>query len=118
MSFAHPLALLLLLLLVPVGLLYWLRLRVPRVVVGTGLFWQKALAEEPLRARWQRWRTPVSLMLHVLTVVLLAAGRGRTCRFRLRNGSCSYWTTRPRCARPTCHLRDSMRRRTRRAADD
>jgi hypothetical protein len=72
MSFAHPLALLLLLLLIPVGLLYWLRLRVPRVVVGTGLFWQKALAEEPLRARWQHWRTPVSLALHALTVVLLA----------------------------------------------
>ena len=72
MSFAHPQALLLLLLLIPVGLLYWLRLRVPRVVVGTGLFWQKALAEEPLRARWQRWRTPVSLVLHVLTVIMLA----------------------------------------------
>ncbi len=72
MTFTHLLALLSLLLLVPVGLLYWLRLRVPRVVVGTGLFWQKALAEEPLRARWQRWRTPMSLVLHVLTVILLA----------------------------------------------
>jgi hypothetical protein len=72
MSFAHPLALLLLLLLIPVVLLYWLRLRAPRVVVGTGLFWQQALAEEPLRARWQRWRTPVSQVLHLLTVVLLA----------------------------------------------
>ena len=50
MSFAHPLALLLLLLLIPVGLLYWLRLRVPRVVIGTGVFWQQALAEEPFRA--------------------------------------------------------------------
>lgn len=72
MSFAHPLALLLLLLVIPVALLYWLRPRVPRVMVGTGLFWQKALAEEPFRARWQRWRTPVSLVLHSLTVVLLA----------------------------------------------
>ncbi len=72
MSFAHPQALLLLLLLVPVGLLYWLRLRVPRVVVGTGLFWQRALAEEPVRAAWQRWRTPISLVLHALTVILLA----------------------------------------------
>jgi len=72
MSFAHPWALLLLLLLIPVGLLYWLRQRVPRAVVGTGLFWQKALAEEPLRARWQRWRTPISLVLHSLTVVLFA----------------------------------------------
>ncbi len=72
MSFAHPLALLLLLLLIPVGLLYRLRLRVPRVVVGTGPFWEKALAEEPLRTRWQPWRKPVSLVLQSLTVILLA----------------------------------------------
>ena len=43
-----------------------------RVVVGTCPFWQQRLAEEPLRARWQRWRTPVSLVLHMLTVILLA----------------------------------------------
>jgi hypothetical protein len=72
MSFAHPLALLLLLLLIPVGLLYWLRLRIPRVVVGTAPFWRQALAEAPFRARWQRWRTAVSLVLHSLTVILLA----------------------------------------------
>jgi hypothetical protein len=71
MSFTYPLALLLLLLLIPVALLYWLRLRVPQVVVGTSPFWQQALAEEPLRARWQQWRTPVSLVLHMLTVILL-----------------------------------------------
>ncbi len=71
MSFAHPLALLLLLLLIPVALLYWLRLPLPRVVVGTGPFWQQALAEETFRAGWQRWRTPVSLVLHILTVILL-----------------------------------------------
>jgi hypothetical protein len=72
MSFAYPWALLLMLLLIPVGLLYWLRPRVPREVVGTGPLWQKALAEERFRARWQRWRTPVSLLLHMLTVILLA----------------------------------------------
>jgi hypothetical protein len=72
MSFTYPLALLLLLLLIPVALLYWLRLRLPRMVVGTVSFWQQALAEEPFRARWQRWRTPVSLVLHMLTVILLA----------------------------------------------
>jgi hypothetical protein len=70
MSFAHPIALLLLLLLIPVGLLYWLRMRVPRVVVGTELFWQQALAEESFRARWQCWRTPVSLVLQSLIVIL------------------------------------------------
>ena len=72
MSFVHPLALLLLLLLIPVALLYRRQLRVPRVAVGTCPFWRQALAEEPLRARWQRWRTPVSLVLHMLTVILLA----------------------------------------------
>ncbi len=72
MNFAHPLALLLLLLLVPVALLYWLRVRVPRRTVGTGLFWQKALAEEKVRRRWQRWRPKVSLAVQVLLVVLIA----------------------------------------------
>ena len=72
MNFAYPLALLLLLLLVPVALLYWLRVRVPRRIVGTGLFWQKALAEEKGRWRWRRWRSKVSLAVQVLIVVLLA----------------------------------------------
>ena len=72
MSFAHPLALLLLFLLVPVALLYRLRVRAPRRTVGTGLFWQKALAEERSRGRWQRWRSPVSLALQMILVALLA----------------------------------------------
>ena len=71
MSFAQPLALLLLLLLIPAGWLYWLRLQLPRPIVGTGLFWQKALAEEPKRARWQRWRPGVSLAVQLATFVLL-----------------------------------------------
>ena len=72
MNFAHPLALLLLLLLVPVALLYWLRVRVPRQTVGTGTFWQKALAEEKARWRWRRWRSKVSLAVQMLIVVLIA----------------------------------------------
>ena len=72
MSFAHPWALLLLLLLVPLWLLYWLRLKVPREVVGTALFWQKALAEEPRRAAWQRWRVHASVAVQTLVVILLA----------------------------------------------
>ena len=72
MNFAHPLALLLLLLLVPVALLYWLRVRVPSRTVGTGLFWQKALAEEKARWRWQRWRTKVSAAVQMIIVVLIA----------------------------------------------
>jgi hypothetical protein len=72
MSFAHPHALLLLALLIPVGLLYWLRIRVPRRMVSTGLFWQEALAEEQVRWRWRRWRPQVSLAAQLLIVVLLA----------------------------------------------
>jgi len=72
MNFAHPLAWLLLILLIPVALLYWLRVRIPSQTVGTGLFWQKALAEEKFRGRWQRWRIKVSVTLQMLLVVLLA----------------------------------------------
>ena len=72
MNFAHPLALLLWLLLVPVGLLYRLRVRAPARTVGTGLFWQKALAEERFRWRWQRWRTKVSAAVQMIVVVLIA----------------------------------------------
>ena len=72
MNFAHPLALLLLLLLAPVALLYWLRVRPASRIVGTGLFWQKALAEEQARWRWQRWRPKASLAVEMLIVVLVA----------------------------------------------
>ncbi len=72
MSFAHPLALLLLLLLVPVGLLYWLRVRAPIRTVGTMHFWEKALAEEKDRRRWQRWRSPVSLAVQMIIVIIIA----------------------------------------------
>jgi hypothetical protein len=72
MSFAHPPALFLLLMLVPVVLLYRLRVRAPRQTVGTGLFWQKALAEEKARGRWQRWRSPVSLAVQMIIVALIA----------------------------------------------
>ena len=72
MSFAHPLALLLLLLLIPVAVLYWLRFAC-RVwssaqVRSGSRRWPKSRCVR----RWQRWRTPVSLVLHMLTVVLLA----------------------------------------------
>jgi len=72
MNFAHPPALLLLLLVVPVALLYWLRIRVPSRTVGTGTFWQKALAEEKARRRWRPWRTKVSLAVQVVLVFLIA----------------------------------------------
>ena len=52
-------------------LLYWLRVGVPRRVVGTGQFWQRALAEEKGRWRWRRWRSKVSLAVQMLIVILL-----------------------------------------------
>ena len=72
MNFAHPLALLLLLLLIPVALLYWRRVPVRHQSVGTGLFWQKALAEEKFRWRWQGLRSKVTLVVQMLIVALLA----------------------------------------------
>ena len=77
MSFAHPLALLFLLVLVPIVLLYRLRVRVPSRTVATGQFWEKALAEEKVRWQWRRWRTKASMafeMLIVALIVLAAAG--------------------------------------------
>ena len=42
-----------------------------RRTVGTGLFWQKALAEEKARWQWRRRRTDTSVTIQVTIVVLL-----------------------------------------------
>ena len=73
MIFAHPWAWLFLLLAVPVILLYRLRVPVERHAVATGMFWQRALAEERARSQWQRWRPKVSLAVQLLVVVLVVA---------------------------------------------
>ncbi len=71
MSFAHPLALLLGLLLIPVVLLYGMRVHLPTETIGTGPFWQKALAEEHARWKWRPRRSKFSLALQIMIVVLL-----------------------------------------------
>jgi len=52
-------------------LLYWRATRVPRLVVTTDWLWEKALAEERLRARWQKYRTGASLALHLIVLGLV-----------------------------------------------
>jgi len=71
MTFAHPFAPLLGLLAIAVAVLYWLRLRLRREPVATGMFWEKALGEDRVRSRWQRWRHPVSLAVQLLLLALV-----------------------------------------------
>ena len=75
MTFAHPLALLLGLLAVPLVLLYRLHGRVHRETVATGFLWDQVLAQDEMRLRWQPLRNKLSLAIHlaVLTLVVLAA---------------------------------------------
>ena len=94
MSFAHPLALLWGLLAIPLVLLYWRRMRVPREVVATDMFWQQAFAEEHTRSTWQRWRHGMSLAVQLglllLAVVALAEpliGRPRRIALVLDNSA-------------------------------
>ncbi len=74
MTFAHPLALLGVLLAVPIVLLYRQRLRLRQEPVATGMIWQQVFAEDRARKRWQRWRHPLSLavQLTVLGLVVIA----------------------------------------------
>jgi len=74
MAFAHPLALLLGLLAVPIVVLYRRRLPLPKEPVGTAMFWQQAIGEDRFRTAWQRWRHGVSLavQLTLLAVLVLA----------------------------------------------
>ncbi len=70
MSLLNPSALLLLLIALPITLLYVLRVRLRRAPVSSLMFWQKALADQPPRAFWQRfrhlaWRQPRAVS-HVL----------------------------------------------------
>lgn len=75
MALAHPWTLLLLGLSVVVVWLYGRPVPARRVAVGLGPLWQQALAAEPRRAAWQRWRGPVSLAVQLLLLglVVLAA---------------------------------------------
>lgn len=68
----NPAALLLLLIAVPITLLYVLRVRLHRAPVSSLMFWQQALADQPPRAFWQRFRHLFSWLLQMLLLLLLA----------------------------------------------
>jgi hypothetical protein len=74
MSFLNPAALLLLLIAVPITLLYVLRVRLRRAPVSSMMFWQQALADQPPRALWQRFRNLTSWLLQMLLLLLLVLG--------------------------------------------
>lgn len=71
MSLLNPAALLLLLIALPVTLLYVLRVRLRRAPVSSMMFWQKALADQPARAFWQRFRHLASWLVTLLLLLLL-----------------------------------------------
>lgn len=71
MSLLNPAALFLLLIALPITLLYVLRVRLRRVPVSSLMFWQKALADQPPRAFWQRFRHLASWLVTLLLLVLL-----------------------------------------------
>jgi len=71
MSLLNPTALLLLLIALPITVLYVLRVRLRRAPVSSLMFWQKALAEQPPRAFWQRFRHLASWLVTLLLLALL-----------------------------------------------
>lgn len=71
MSLLNPSALLLLLIALPITLLYVLRVRLRRAPVSSLMFWQKALADQPPRAFWQRFRHLASWLVTLLLLTLL-----------------------------------------------
>jgi hypothetical protein len=71
MTLFRPEALFWAVLAVPLVALYLRGDRVPRHVVSAGPLWQKVLAERTSRARWRRWRRPVSLALQLLVLFAL-----------------------------------------------
>lgn len=74
MSVLNPAALLLLLIAVPITLLYVLRVRLRRAPISSMMFWQQALADQPPRAFWQRFRHLASWLLQMLLLLLLVLG--------------------------------------------
>ena len=84
MGLLSPLSLLWLGLLVPLVLLYVLKRRRERKVVGSTLLWEAAVRDLRAERPWQRLRPHLSLLLQALVIVLGArpgwvrsrAGRG------------------------------------------
>jgi hypothetical protein len=71
MTFFNPAALWAGLLTIPIVIVYLREPRWRRLPIGTAWLWRQALAVEPFRAAWQRWRGPVSLAVQLTTLALL-----------------------------------------------
>lgn len=71
MSFALPIALILVALAVPIVALYILKVRLRRVPVSTNLFWKQIYEEKPPRSIWQHFRHLISLLLQLLLLLFL-----------------------------------------------
>lgn len=71
MFLTNPVALYLLLLLVPVIVLYILKVRLRRKSVSTFMFWQQVFEERRARSFWQYLRYLLSLLLSLLFLLLL-----------------------------------------------
>ena len=80
MSFAHPAALWLGLLTVPVVLLHILRPRRQEVTVSSTYLWRSLATPVSAASPWQRLRPSVLLVLQLLAVVLLAIAAARPVR--------------------------------------
>ena len=71
MTFQHPLAWAWLALIVPIIVLYILKIRLRRVPVSTLLFWRQIYDEKQPRSLWQKLRHLLSLLLSLLFLLLL-----------------------------------------------
>lgn len=73
MIWLNPLAWLSALVVVPIMLLYFLKLRRPRYPVSSTLLWRRALDDIQANTPWQRLRLRVLLFLQLLVVLALVA---------------------------------------------
>lgn len=71
MSFAHPAALFLAALALPIVIFYILKIRLRRVPVSTVMFWQQIFEEKQPRSIWQTLRHLLSLLVQLLFLALL-----------------------------------------------
>ncbi|MCS7070686.1 MAG: VWA domain-containing protein, partial [Anaerolinea sp.] len=77
MSFLAPLALIGLSLIIPVLLLYMLRLRRREVVVSSTFLWQQVLRDSEANTPWQRLRRNLLLIIQLVVLILLVLALAR-----------------------------------------
>ncbi|MEZ4667181.1 MAG: BatA and WFA domain-containing protein [Anaerolineae bacterium] len=77
MAFLTPLAFLGGLLIVPIVLLYMLRLRRQEVMVSTAFLWQQIVRDSEANTPWQRLRRNILLLLQIIILTLLVLALAR-----------------------------------------